>query len=162
MSTLRKLASAFCLLVLLDGNTFAKPITPYRSGDWAKLIQQTKGRPAIIHIWGFSCGPCVAELPAWGRFAQAQPKLKLILLEVDQVPEDMTAKTLIDAKLSEADNHVSVDYFDEYMRYEIDPKWQGELPITLLIDAQGNTRKLRGSVDFKIVNDWVSKTKKDD
>ena len=99
------------------------------------------------------CGACCANYRVSFYWAEG---------ETLGIPEDMTVKTLIDAKLSEADNHVSVDYFDEYMRYEIDPKWQGELPITLLIDAQGNTRKLRGSVDFKIVNDWVSKTKKDD
>ena len=48
------------------------------------------------------------------------------------------------------------------MRYEIDPKWQGELPITLLIDAQGNTQKIRGSVDFNRITRWLSKVTKDD
>ena len=162
MNRMKSLVGLFCLLSLLCTHVMAKPVTPYHGGDWAKLLAQAQGHNAIIHIWGFSCGPCVTELPAWGSFMQTHPGVLVAFLEVDQVPEDMTIKTLTQANLIEALHFVSADYFDEYMRYEIDPKWQGELPITLLIDAQGNTQKIRGSVDFNRITRWLSKVTKDD
>jgi len=153
---MKKFVAFFCALILCSsGSAMARPLVPYHSGDWSKLMAQVKGKRAIIHIWGFSCGPCVDELPAWGNFAATHPELQLTLLEVDIVPEEMTVKTLIEAKLINADNRVTVEYFDDYMRFEIDPKWMGELPITLLIDANGSVKKLRGSVNFKAVNEWA-------
>ena len=153
---MKKLATLFLIVIgLISGPTQARPLTPYHSGDWLNLLAQTKGQPAIIHIWGFSCGPCVEELPAWGYFTSTHPELKLLFLQVDIVPEEMTVKTLMDAKLLNAENYVSAEYFDDYMRFEVDPKWMGELPITLLIDAKGDVKKLRGSVNFKIVDEWL-------
>jgi hypothetical protein len=34
--------------------------------------------------------------------------------------------------------------FVERLRYEVDPKWQGEIPLTLLIAADGTTTYLEG------------------
>jgi thiol-disulfide isomerase/thioredoxin len=149
------LASLFLSFFLMQAQ--ARPLTPYHSGDWPKLMAQIKGQSAIIHIWGFSCGPCVEELPAWGNFAAKYPSGKLILLEVDQVPEEMTLNTLMDAKLMNVENYVTAEYFDDYMRYEVDSKWMGELPITLLIDPKGAIKRLRGSADFKTIEQWATK-----
>jgi thiol-disulfide isomerase/thioredoxin len=144
-------------LSMVSFQALSRPLLPYHSGDWSKLVAQTKGQAAIIHIWGFSCGPCVQELPAWGDFASKYPGGKLMLLEVDQVPEEMTLKTLNDAKLMNVENFVTAEYFDDYMRFEVDPKWMGELPITLLFDAQGGVKKLRGSADFQSIKQWANK-----
>jgi hypothetical protein len=45
--------------------------------------------------------------------------------------------------------------FDEYMRYEIDPKWLGELPITMLVNAKGEARRVRGVIDFAQLRAWL-------
>ena len=67
----------------------------------------------------------------------------------------MTRSTLTSARLIDADNRANVAYFDEYFRYEIDPQWFGELPITLLIDANGKARKLRGTANFAAIDRWA-------
>ena len=110
----------------------------------------------LVHFWGFSCPPCIEELPAWADFVRAHPGLKAMVIEVDPMPEEMTRSTLTSARLIDADNRANVAYFDEYFRYEIDPQWFGELPITLLIDANGKARKLRGTADFAAIDRWAA------
>ena len=110
----------------------------------------------LVHFWGFSCPPCIEELPAWAGFVRSHPGLKSVFIEVDPMSEEMTRSTLTSARLIDADNRVNVAYFDEYFRYEIDPQWLGELPVTLLIDAKGKVRKLRGTADFSAIDRWVS------
>ncbi len=40
------------------------------------------------------------------------------------------------------------------MRYEIDPKWRGETPMTILIDKIGKVIRKVGSIDFNQLNQW--------
>lgn len=130
-------------------------LQPYEPGQWQSVLASRQGQPLLVHFWGFSCPPCVEELPAWGEFVRAHPRLKAVFIEVDPVPEEMTRATLAAAGLDGADHRANTAHFDEYFRYEIDPKWFGELPVTLLIDAKGKVRKLRGTADFAVIGRWA-------
>jgi len=152
----RALAMMLCAMALLAG---AQPacadLAPYETGQWQSVLASGQGKPLLVHFWGFSCPPCIEELPAWADFVRTHPGLKSVFIEVDPVPQDMSRKALADAQLLDADNRANVAYFDEYFRYEIDPQWFGELPITLLIDARGKVRKLRGTADFAAIDGWA-------
>ena len=152
----RAMASTLCAMTMLAA---AQPagaeLLPYETGQWHSLLAGGQGKPLLVHFWGFSCPPCIEELPAWADFVRAHPGLNAVFIEVDQVPEEMTRSTLTSARLIDADNRANVAYFDEYFRYEIDPQWFGELPITLLIDANGKARKLRGTANFAAIDRWA-------
>ena len=109
----------------------------------------------MVHLWGFTCAPCLDELPRWGEFVAQFPDLKTIFIQVDDVPPELSIQTLTDARLERADNRTSVTIFDEYMRFEIDPRWRGELPLTLLISPKGEIKRLRGTVDFNVIEKWL-------
>ena len=109
----------------------------------------------VVHLWGFTCAPCLEELPRWGEFVAQFPHLKTVFIQVDDVPPEISIQTLTDAGLDRADNRTSVTIFDEYMRFEIDPRWRGELPLTLLVSPNGETKRLRGTVDFKVIQQWL-------
>ena len=48
-------------------------------------------------------------------------------------------------------------YIDDlYARYEIDPKWQGEIPVTLLIGSDGSIRRIEGSAKLPEVSTWLN------
>ncbi len=146
----------FVVLCLSTSMASAQFLAPYKTGDWKEILRSHAGKPLIVHFWGFTCGPCLEELPKWGKFLQDTSAVKTLFIEVDQIPEAIAAKTLLDAGLAHADNRSSTVYFDEYMRYEIDPNWMGELPITLLIDASGQVKRLRGTVNFSVVRTWLA------
>jgi len=127
----------------------------YQPGDWKKILTDGRGKPQIVHFWGFTCGPCLEELPRWGAFLKDFAKLKTVFIEVDQVPLATAAQALAQAGLERRDNRASAAVFDEYLRYEIDPKWLGELPITMLVNAKGDVRRIRGAVNFEQVRAWL-------
>jgi thiol-disulfide isomerase/thioredoxin len=149
----------FTVLLLADVTAVAATLTPYRQGDWKQLIAERRGAPLIVHFWGMTCGPCLVELPKWSAFIHEHRDAKVVFIEVDQAPEQVAWKILTNAKLDGADNRATVEQFDEYMRFEIDKRWLGELPITMLIAADGTATRLDGAVDFASVRSWLSREK---
>jgi thiol-disulfide isomerase/thioredoxin len=121
------------------------PFAPYRTGDWKALLRVHAGAPFIVHFWGVTCGPCIVELPKWSEFTKRHPAVPIVFVEVDPAPEPVARRILAQAHLDAADNRLLASPFDEYMRYEVDRKWVGELPATLLVDRNGQARRLSGA-----------------
>ena len=140
---------------ILSVNLHATELKTYQSGDWKILLKSSNKKPLVVHLWGFTCAPCLDELPRWGEFVAQFPDLKTIFIQVDDVPPELSIQTLTDARLERADNRTSVTIFDEYMRFEIDPRWRGELPLTLLISPKGEIKRIRGTVDFNVIEKWL-------
>jgi hypothetical protein len=65
--------------------------------------------------------------------------------------EDFLAKS----GLQNAENWIFDDSFVERLRYEIDPKWQGEMPVTLLIGRNGPIGRIEGSAKMPEVSAWL-------
>lgn len=149
-----RFAVSLVSLLILQGAT-AAPLQPYRTGDWKQIVQSGAGRPIIVHFWGVTCGPCLVELPKWGKFIRDQSTVNVVFIEVDQTPEKVARKILAEAKLDRASNRALVTPYDEYMRYEVDPKWVGELPSTVLVGADGKVTRLSGTVDFGALRTWL-------
>ncbi len=128
---------------------------PFERGSWARLRAAHAGQPTIVHFWGVTCAPCMVEMPRWAKLAEADRELDLVLVDADPVGEAADAPILAKMGLAETENWRFADDFTERLRYEIDPKWHGELPLTLLIGHDGAVRKIIGSADFAEVQDWL-------
>ncbi len=148
------------LLVTLLGVAFAAEATeprPFERGTWAKLREAQAGQPVVIHLWGLTCAPCLAELPHWAALQGARPDLRLVLIAADPVPQDpeRVAGTLARAGLGNAESWSFADRFHERLRYEIDPAWAGELPRTVMIGRDGKATVLPGVADLSTVKAWL-------
>src|SRR5262249_53927740 len=99
----------------------AEPL-PFERGSWAKLRAGHAGQPTVIHLWGLTCGPCLVELPQWGKLAAERSDLKLVLVAADPLPQDpeRIAATLKNAGLGSSESWSFTDRFYERLRYEID------------------------------------------
>jgi thiol-disulfide isomerase/thioredoxin len=129
---------------------------PFLRGSWQALRTAHAGRPTIVHFWGLTCGPCLVELPEWGKFAHEREDLDVVTVAADPVavaPADLAA-ALAKAGLSGTENWHFADRFGERLEYEIDPTWRGELPLTILIDRDGATKSILGPVDFAALAAW--------
>ena len=124
-------------------------LKPYQTGDWVSLVKSGKGNPMAIHFWGVTCPACIKEMPQWGKFLKTHPNAKIIFIQVDDVSSDSVKKMLSKAGLENANNYSVASPFDERMRYEIDPKWHGETPTTILIDKNGKASRKTGLIDFR-------------
>jgi thiol-disulfide isomerase/thioredoxin len=148
------------LAVLLSLASFAAAAAdprPFGRGSWTKLSEAHAGQPTVIHFWGLTCGPCLVELPHWGKLAAERPDLKLVLVAADPVPQDPERLTdvLGRAGLGKTESWSFTDRFYERLRYEIDPAWAGELPRTVMVDRAGKVTVLPGVADLTQVRAWL-------
>lgn len=157
-TTLAAIALLAC--VLAASGVSAGEVRAFMRGSWQEILAAHAKRPTIIHIWGPSCGPCLAELPEWGRFLASQKDADFVLINGDRPQSGPTAARPMDARLHDArlrdveswafaENHV------DRLRFEIDPNWQGELPYTMLVARDGHVTAFSGSADFTALLQWI-------
>jgi thiol-disulfide isomerase/thioredoxin len=158
-----KLSSTLVLLIAMIALPSATAgarddIHAFGRGSWQQIREAHAGKPFIVHFWGVTCGPCRTEMPQWGQLLNERADLNLVTIDADLVPN---APTAVQAMLSEsglstgAENWMFSDAFVERLRYEVDPSWQGEIPRTLLIAADGATTALEGTADFAQLAVWL-------
>ena len=139
------------------GTAHARDPLPFERGSWAKLRTAHTEQPTVVHFWGLTCGPCLVELPNWGKLLAERKDLHLVLLAADPLPQqpEQLAATLDRAGLGSAESWAFTDRFYERLRYEIDPAWAGELPRTEMIARDGTVTVLRGVADLAKVRAWL-------
>lgn len=141
------------LLALMQPSYAQSPVLkPYQKGDWKTLIKPYSGQPVAIHFWGVTCPACVKELPQWGKFLSQNKNAKIIFIQVDETTLENIQKNLSKANLVEANNYYVDSPFDERLRYEIDPKWFGETPTTIMIDKNSRVVRKSGLIDFRALD----------
>ncbi len=156
---LRYLTALFLLLLpirLSAGDE--QGLQEFRSGSFGEILQSAKGRPAIIHFWGATCAPCLVELPDWGKFAATRPDANVNIVHAEPMPHNRRLVTEILAKsgLAHARNWAFGEDSHERLRFEIDPEWQGELPMTVLLAANGERRVIMGPAEFDEIQHWLA------
>jgi len=148
---------ALVLGVAALGTAHAADPLPFERGSWAKLSAAHAGRPTVVHFWGLTCAPCLAELPNWGKLLATHRNLNLVLIAADPLPQSpgQVVATLARAGLGNAESWIFTDRFNERLRYEIDISWAGELPRTMLFSPGGKVTVLPGVADLDKVRAWL-------
>ena len=150
---------AALLALLLPVAAGAAPPQSFERGSWSALLEAHKGQATIVHFWGVTCGPCLAELPEWGKLAVQHHDFGLVMIDVDPAavaPADIAA-VLYKAGLGKVESWRFADSFTERLEFEIDPQWHGELPYTLLIKRDGTVESVLGASDFAALQQWSGK-----
>lgn len=126
-------------------------------GSWQQIRKAHSGVPTVIHFWGVTCGPCRVEMPQLGSLLKRRPDLNLVMINADLVPNEPSAVTamLQEAGLASVENWIFDDQFVERLRFEIDPKWRGEIPITILVNQDGTTKTITGAADVNDIERWL-------
>src|ERR1700757_236164 len=126
------------------------PLKSFERGSWPQLLHSHAGHLTIVHFWGVTCGPCKVELPQLGDFMKQHPKVEIVTISADLVPNlGAAARSMLQsAGLSSAENWIFSDGYAERLRYEVDPSWQGDIPRTMLIAREGEITTIEGSADM--------------
>ena len=146
------------LLLLLSSPALAEEPQAFVRGSWQGVRQEHAGRPMIVHFWGVTCGPCLAELPRWGEFIGEKPGVDVVMVAADPVVGERKAiaGVLAKAGCAAAESWMFADPFTDRLAYEVDPSWAGELPYTLLVGADGSVTAILGEVNFSELHVWVA------
>lgn len=149
-------------VMMLAAPAMAAEMRPFTRGSWQEVVKANAGKPTVVHFWGLTCAPCLTELPHWARLAKERPDMRLVMIAADPTPGDIKdlSATLERAKLDAAESWAFADAFSERLRFEIDPKWRGEMPRTLLIARSGAVTVMSGVADLKAVRAWLDREAK--
>jgi hypothetical protein len=100
-------------------------------------------------------------MPQWGKLLQERSDLNLVVIDADLVPNQFADASEMLAKtgLTGAENWIFDDPFTERLRFEIDPRWQGEIPRTMLIARDGKIITIEGVADMARVRTWLDSQK---
>lgn len=155
------LAHAGVLLTLLlagcdGGPAVTKPLV---RGSWQEILKAHAGRPIVVHLWGLTCAPCLKELPEWAEMKKSGMNLIMIAADEAAGEVDELSATLGKAGLRNVESWAFADSFQERLRFEIDPKWRGELPRTILIAKDGTMTAMPGASDLAAIRAWYDAQK---
>lgn len=150
---------AFALGVLALAPAQAAGPQPFVSGSMQAIRAAHAGRPFLLGLWSLTCSHCQEELALLGRLKEQHPTLDLVLVSTD-TPEDAEAlsATLARHGLARAESWVFADQFTELLRQEVDPRWSGELPRTLLFDRGHGVTAHSGRLTATELEQWITRT----
>ena len=121
---------------------WAKRPVPLEAIDEAgimELLKNNTDKVRLINIWATWCGPCVSEFPEFviiNRMYNARD-FELITISADELSKKEKVHDFLKKKQAANKNYIfSGD--NKYKLIEaVDPKWQGALPYTVLVEPGG-------------------------
>ncbi len=103
------------------------------------ITNNNSGKLLLINVWATWCGPCVAEFGDFITMNRMYRRrdFEFISISADEPAKKDKALSFLKSQQASGTNFIfSTD--DKYKLIEaIDPKWQGALPYTLLIEPGG-------------------------
>ncbi len=144
-------------LVLVAAPALAGDLMPFVRGSWQQVRKAHEGQPVIVHFWGVTCAPCMAELPEWGQLQRERPTAGLVFVAADPVPieKPQIAAAVARARIGASENWIFADTFGDRLRYEVNPTWAGELPYTVMIGRDGKASFVSGATGLATIRAWL-------
>ena len=135
----------------------AADLRPFVPGSAEEIRRAHAGRPYIVALWSLGCPHCQEELTMLGALRRGDPALPLVLISTD-TPEDQAAltATLRHHGLEATETWVFADAFSERLRFELDRRWQGELPRSYLVSGDGTVQSVSGRLERATLERWLA------
>ena len=104
-----------------------------------QLLKNDTKKLRLINVWATWCGPCVAEIPDFLNINRMYRHRDFELVTISADKPDKKDKVLATLKRLQASSKNYIYNSDDiYKLIElIDPKWQGALPYTILVEPNG-------------------------
>jgi thiol-disulfide isomerase/thioredoxin len=100
------------------------------------------GKPVLVNFWASDCQPCLTELPdLLALQAEVAERAAVVFVAGDDPARLPQARRMLARRKLTVPSFLLADDDPEPLLAFIDPRWQGELPFTVLYDA--NHKKVR-------------------
>lgn len=116
-------------------------------GSFEQIVADKNKQDHLVILWSFDCPPCITELEKISELHQQFPAYQLTLINTDAVDEQVRVKKLLQQfNLAGLDNWGFAHSDEEKLRYDIDPRWYGDLPRSYFFPLKGKIKRLRGAL----------------
>ena len=116
-------------------------------GSFEQIVSDKNKQDHLVILWSFDCPPCITELEKISELHQQFPDYQLTLINTDAVDEQVRVKKILQQfNLAGLDNWGFANRDEEKLRYDIDPRWYGDLPRSYFFPLQGKIKRLRGAL----------------
>lgn len=106
-------------------------VKTFNSGSYQQILNDNAEKPFVLAIWSVDCPSCLKDMDVLYNVHHNHPDLKIVMLSTDETDaSEEVQNILIQHKLDDLDNWIFGSDDAQKMRYEIDPRWYGELPRT--------------------------------
>ncbi|MES2088936.1 MAG: hypothetical protein V4532_02975 [Pseudomonadota bacterium] len=147
----------WALLCFCGAVSAATTIQALAPDGWPAVLKPLAGRPAIVHVWGLTCGSCVGELSRWANFTKRHPEVPVVFVEFEPAALAQVQAVLHREHLDHGQHWMVQGVPDERWQYQIDPQWGGELPYTILVSRDGQRQTFSGTADFAKLQQWLAR-----
>ncbi len=105
----------------------------------SQLMKNNSGKLLLINLWATWCVPCVEEFPDLVTINRMyrDRDFKMITISSDDLKNRGKALGFLQKKQSSSLNYIYTGDSKYKMIEAIDPKWQGALPYTILVEPGG-------------------------
>jgi thiol-disulfide isomerase/thioredoxin len=135
----------------------------FARGSIRTLIDARAGRPFILAFWSVDCVHCRDELAQLAALSQAHPGLEVVLVSTDSPAAAQEIEGVLrQYPLASCERWVFADAFTERLRFEIDPRWQGELPRTYLHGPGPAVQGITGRLSTAQIERWLQSTQREE
>lgn len=146
---LKKLFPSLPLILAIAFTSSARAeqpqLQPFAPGSYQQILANNADHPFMLVIWSITCSSCLKDMELLSSLHKENPDLKMIMLAADTVDDtDQIQQILGKNQLTGIDNWVFADENAQKLRFEIDPKWYGELPRTYFFDASHQRTGISG------------------
>lgn len=103
------------------------------------LVQNHSDKLRLINVWATWCGPCVTEFPEFITMNRMYRKrdFEFISISADEMVKENKALQFLQKQEASTKNYIFSGESKYKLIEAVDPKWQGALPYTLLVEPGG-------------------------
>jgi thiol-disulfide isomerase/thioredoxin len=125
-------------------------LKPFASGSYQQILANNANRPFMLVIWSIDCPSCLKDMALLSSIHKNKPELKIIMLAMDdESATDQIELILKKNSVLDLENWIFAGDNTQKLRFQIDPKWYGEIPRTYFLNAEHEREGVSGVLTQK-------------
>ena len=134
-------------MLIFSSSANAVDLQSFKIDSVEQIVNAKSQQDHLVILWSFDCPPCIKELQKISDLHQQYPEYQLTLINTDSIDEQGRVKKILKQyNLAGLDNWGFANTDEEKLRFDIDPRWFGDLPRSYFFPLEGKVKRLRGAL----------------